>query len=158
MDKQKQKQRHITWECICGVVWLIFKIIVLVAYISLSGQRCLSCKEFSDTIPSLALATLVFSCGTAFLCFVASMNNYNNKCFNGWTIVCWIIEWSLSVILWIVTGAAVNQVDGCCDTNAKNIKDAIKSSNGMVMAFVVLEAFVAMILGCIKCCAWLNDN
>ena len=148
----KQKQRHITCECICGVFWLILKIIALVTYTSLSGERCSSCKELSDTIPSLASAALVFLCVTAFLCFVASMDNYNNKCLNGWTIFFWIIQWILNVVLLIVAGAAVNQVDGCCDTNPKNIKDAIEAGNFAVGVCVVLEPIVPIILGCTKHC------
>ena len=120
------------------VIALVFKITALGIYIHFWNTSCLSCEEFSDTIPNLALAALVFSLAG----FIGYMCDDIRPC----SICFLVIEWILNLVLLIVAAPVLNRVDRRCDTNTKNIKESMEAANVITGVFVVGEPVLACIL------------
>lgn len=142
------KEQH--WVLsILEIILFGLKIIALGIYMSFWDTGCLSCEKFTDTIPQLALAALVFFC-LALLIFVVRILGHDSG--DRLLLVagygCFVVDWILNVALWIVAAEAIDGVDGCCESNPKHIKGLTGTANVLIGVFVIGEPILLGIRIC----------
>ena len=134
---------------VCLMLLQVLKVAALAIYMSFGYKKCLFGEELTFTIPVLACAALVFWCVA--LC-ILGVSCYRDSLFYP-GVAFFLIQWILTLALWIDATTAADEVDDCCyecsNTDASDIEGQIDIANILMGILVVGEPILVFI----ACCA-----